>query len=177
MCPRHPRSWIEKKVFFITKTRLCPYCDLERWASFYRDTPSCWVGGRVFTWKWPHDSLPARDGLWTCRILVRLYHAGIAPPALQALNELGSMTKCSIRVQVTKRNFQLAPRGACGQSLLLPPRPLCLIVIALSTCGQLLRDVVVLFSDGVRNCPLLHAHTQKETTSNLVRCRLHRART
>ncbi|CAM9983769.1 unnamed protein product, partial [Ectocarpus sp. 12 AP-2014] len=32
MCPRHPRSWIEKKVFFITKTRLCPYCDLESYA-------------------------------------------------------------------------------------------------------------------------------------------------
>lgn len=33
MCPRHPRSWVEKKVFFVTKTRICPYCELERWVS------------------------------------------------------------------------------------------------------------------------------------------------
>ena len=31
MCSRHPRSWVEKKVFFVTKTRICPYCELERW--------------------------------------------------------------------------------------------------------------------------------------------------
>ncbi|CAM9106569.1 unnamed protein product, partial [Scytosiphon promiscuus] len=32
MCSRHPRSWVEKKVFFITKTRTCPYCELESYA-------------------------------------------------------------------------------------------------------------------------------------------------